>query len=310
MNIQDHKTMLKIIALSALLAAQAAPAGAAGNEGVSGAQFLRIGVDARASALGGAGATTSGAQSMFYNPAGLADIGNAELAFSQVQWVTEVSYSNLAAAKKMWGGALGVSVSYLSVPATDKYDNLGNKLSDSYSASDMAAALGYAGRLGDYASYDDSKATAAALDAGLKYTVTPGRFALGAAVQNLGGKLKYETAGAQLPVNLKAGGELVVPMGDDSGSQKRMSILADVNYLKDAGLYGNLGLDFASDYADGGSFALRGGYRTDIAGGSSGLSLGLGLDMKTYVIDYAYSLMGDIGQAHRLSLTVRFGDGA
>ena len=79
--------------------------------------------------------------------------------------------------------------------------------------------------------------------------------------------------------------------------------------MKDTGVYANAGIDFMSVYRDGTSFSFRGGYRTNAADSSSGASLGLGIGASAYLIDYSYSMLGDLGQAHRLSLTLKFGAG-
>lgn len=309
--------MSKIILFAAALLLSVLPCLAADTEGTSGAQFLRIGVGAKESALGETGAVVSGARSMFYNPAGLSDLAGTELSLSQVKWVQEVNYSNLAAAKKYGSGVFGMSVNYLSMPKIDKYDKLGNKVADSFTALDMAAALGYGVRLtprmglGLNAKYisstlDDRTATAIAFDAGLKYAAMPGALNLGAALQNIGGQLKYETAGNSLPLNVKLGGQYLISLDKDTDLQKDFSFFADLNRSKDSGVYANAGIDFMSIYRDGTSFSFRGGYRTNSGIKASGASLGLGIGANAYMIDYSYSLMGDLGQAHRLSLTLKF----
>ena len=309
--------LLKTCVLAAVALAFRAPACCgADSEGVSGAQFLRIGVGAEASALGETGAVRSGAQSLFYNPAGLASVGSSEIFLSQVQWVMETSYSNLSAATKLGKGVLGLAVSRLAVPSTDKYDKLGNKLSESYSAADLAAGLGYShplwpgAGLGVNLKYissrlDDAKTSAMAVDAGVKWDLAPG-LQLGAVLQNAGTKLKYLSEEESLPRVFKAGGGYTYKIPGDYETQKTASLFADVNYLEDAGSYANVGLQFTADYPNSGTFALRGGYRTD-ADSAAAASFGLGLSGPVYVIDYAYSAMGDLGRAHRLSLTLKFG---
>ena len=305
---------------AAVLTFQAAACLAANTEGVSGGQFLRIGVGAESAALGETGAVGSGAQSMFYNPAGLASVAGSEIYLSQVQWIMETSYSNLAAAKKIGGGVLGLSVSRLGMPSTNKYDRLGNKLSDTYTATDMSAALGYGHALWSGASLgltlkyitseiDDENATAMAADAGIKWALVPGKLDFGAVLQNAGTKLKYLSEEEQLPRNFKVGAGYTVDVTGESEMQTAISLLADMNYLKDSGSYANVGLQFAAKYAEGGNFALRGGYRTN-AESAAAVSLGLGISGASYVVDYAYSAMGDLGQVHRFSLSLKFGGGA
>lgn len=302
------------------MAAAALPARAmaADSEGVSGAQFLRIGVDARSVALGETGATVSGARSVFYNPAGLAGSAGTELFLSQVQWVMDVNYSNLAVARRFSSGVWAFSAGYLTTGGMDKYDKSGNKLSGTFSGSDMAAGLSYAAEpgpglgLGATVKYissklDDSGAAVPALDAGLKWAAMPGKLVLGTALRNMGPGLKFESGRAALPLNLKFGGAYIINVPDESGLQRKVAVLADGNYVKDSGLYGNFGVEYLADYSEGGRFAVRAGWRTDAADSASAISAGLGFDLNSYAIDYSYSGMGDLGQVHRLSLSLKFG---
>jgi hypothetical protein len=292
---------------------------AAETAGVSGAQFLRIGIGAEASALGDASAVIKGAESMYYNPAGMTALEGMEVSFSQVNWIQDLSYSNLAFAGRVGEGACGLAVNYLSVPDIDSYNKNGMKLADSYSVYDMAVALGYSRKVAPAASvgvdvrYIASRletvtAATVAGDIGVQYEAVPDVLDLGLVVQNLGMPLKYINESDPLPMNVKLGGRYQVPTANSMAiGDNKVFLYADANYLKDCGAYANLGLEFKADYGNYGLFALRGGYRTNNNTENSGLSLGLGFDKGPYVIDYAFSPMGDLGQAHRLSLGLRFG---
>ncbi|HAH33056.1 MAG TPA: hypothetical protein DCL44_12155 [Elusimicrobia bacterium] len=308
------KTSIFTVAASIALAANCA---GAGDPGVSGGQFLRIGVGAKISALGESGAASSGAQSMFYNPAGLNDVKNTEFSFSQAQWIMDINYSNLAMAKKTKAGAFGLAVSYLSVPPIAKYDKFGTRLSDNYSAMDMAVALGYSRQSTPRAGwgldikYISSKleadaATAIAVDAGIKYAAIPGSLDLGFVAQNIGTKLKYINESDPLPLNFKFGGRYTLKLEDETDFRRNVSIFTDLNHMKDSSFYASVGADFTVRYSGGTSFSVRGGYRTDISSKDGGLAFGFGADIKRWTIDYAYSPMGDLGKAHKISLTLKF----
>ncbi|MDO8803903.1 MAG: PorV/PorQ family protein [Elusimicrobiota bacterium] len=313
--------MLKICVLTIFaLTSAAANCAAAANEGASGAQFLRIGVGAKAAALGETGAAISGVQGIFYNPAGLAGVTGGEIFASHARWILDTNYSNLAFAARAGGGVYGLAVSYLSNPATYKYDKFGTKLSETYSASDMAVTLGYAHKVagntdfGLNAKYISSKldteaATALAADLGIRCAAVPGKFEFGIVMQNAGGKLNYINEADPLPLNLKLGGQYTVNLEKARDTKKDVTIFLDVNSMKDSGPYANLGVDLLSVYDRNSYFSLRVGYRTN-AGKSSGVSAGLSLDMKTYLVDYAYAPMGDLGDTHRVSLTFKFGANA
>ncbi|OGS51435.1 MAG: hypothetical protein A3J79_05495, partial [Elusimicrobia bacterium RIFOXYB2_FULL_62_6] len=274
--------MMKIYILAAALLAAGCPGAFA--EGTAGGQFLRIGVGAQASALGETGATISGAQSLFYNPAGLAEVNGTEFVFSQVKWIMDLNYSNLALAKSSGDNAYGFAVNYLSVPSIAKFDKYGNDLSESYSVGDVAVTAGFARRSdprrtwGVNLKYISSKlesasASAVAADAGLKYDVRPGVFGLGFALQNLGTKLDYLGEGDALPLNARAGGRYIFKLENNTGDRNKqsVSVLADLNSMKGAGFYANLGSELEVSYVEGTLFALRVGYKTQSAGSLASL---------------------------------------
>ncbi|MBI4803056.1 MAG: PorV/PorQ family protein [Elusimicrobia bacterium] len=309
--------MPKICILAVMLFCGSRPA--AGAEGAAGGQFLRIGVGAKASALGEAGSTASGAQSMFYNPAGINGVKGTEFSFSQVQWIMDINYSNLALTRKSGDKVYALAVNYLSAPSIGKYDKYGNQLADNYSVRDMAVAFGYGRQAtlrrswGLEVKYISSRletasAGALAADAGIQYDAVPGAFNMGFVVQNLGTQLKYINDNDPLPLNVKAGGRYLIRTEDGTGerSGQHISVLTDLNYMKGPGFYANLGLELLVNYSEGTSYAVRGGYKTHAGGSAGGLSFGFGVDAKKYAVDYAFSPMGDLGKAHRLSLTVRF----
>jgi len=313
--------MLKICVLTLFsLMSVAADCAAAGSEGASGGQFLRIGVSARSAALGETGSVIPGAQALFYNPAGLAGIKGAEIYASQISWVMETYYSNLAFAKRAGSGVYGLAVSYLSAPPTEKYDKFGTKLSDTYSASDLAVTLGYSHELAGNtdiglnvkyisSSLDTESASAVAADAGIRYAAIPDQLDFGFVLQNAGTKLSYINSGDSLPMNFKLGGQYTVSLEKARDIKKDVAIFTDVNYMKDSGLYANVGVDFMSAYDKNTNFSLLVGYRTNADGKASGISAGLGVDMTPFLVDYAYAPMGDLGNTHRLSLTYKFGAG-
>ena len=310
--------MLKICVLTLFsLTAAAANCAGAVNEGASGAQFLRIGVGAKAAALGEAGAAMSGVQALFYNPAGLAGVSGPEVYLSHAKWILDTNYSNMAFATKLGGGAFGLAASYLSNPSTDKYDKFGTKLLEKYSASDMAITLGYSHALAGNTDFgfnvkhissklDTESATALAADFGIKCAAAPGKFEFGLVMQNAGGKLNYINEADPLPRNLKLGGQYTINVNNNAATKKDVTFFLDVNSMKDSGPYANIGVDLLTVYDRKSNFSMRLGYRTN-AGKSSGVSGGLGLDMKTYLVDYAYAPMGNLGNTHRFSLTFKFG---
>ena len=87
------------------------------NVGTSGAQFLKMDVDARVVGLGGANAAISqGATALYYNPAGIAGLEKNSLAFSYTDWIADIKYNYLAYARPVAGfGNVGVHVAVLTM---------------------------------------------------------------------------------------------------------------------------------------------------------------------------------------------------
>ena len=79
----------------------------------SGYQFLKIDADARAAGMGGAYTLVgTGASSMFYNPAGMAE-GSQKLDFfsTQTNWLADIQYYSMGITKKLGGfGTIGFSI--------------------------------------------------------------------------------------------------------------------------------------------------------------------------------------------------------
>jgi len=64
--------------------------------GISTAQFLKIGVGARASALGDAFvAIANDVSALYWNPAGLVQFKNDEIIFSHNKWVVDINHDFL-----------------------------------------------------------------------------------------------------------------------------------------------------------------------------------------------------------------------
>jgi hypothetical protein len=290
--------------------------------GTSGAEFLRIGVSARPSSMGETSAALGGASAIFYNPAGLSVIENTEFTAAQVNWIENISYSNLAVGKTFSFGSLAFGANYLSVPPIQMVNNTGTKLNENYSVNDVALSLGYAKalapglRAGVAASHitstiADYSASAMAASAGLQFDISK-QLTLAVAAQNLGSNIKFNKEGDPLPTNYKAGAAYTIyfdPSEDTTETSligdRSLLIAGDANMSREVGFYGNGGLEYCMSFNDIMKLSLRGGYRSDLNDKVNGFSLGLGADISSFTVDYAYSGLGDLGMAHRLTVSYR-----
>lgn len=78
--------------------------------GTTAAEFLRIPVGARASAMSAYTASVNDPSSMILNPAGLADISTGEIQVEITDWYLDINHSYLGAALPTKNGAVGVHV--------------------------------------------------------------------------------------------------------------------------------------------------------------------------------------------------------
>ncbi|MBI3566075.1 MAG: PorV/PorQ family protein [Elusimicrobia bacterium] len=291
--------------LPVLLLALAAPAGA-----LETAAFLDVGVGARALGLGGAySALGEDADSLYWNPAGLARLEKREAAFSHAELASPArldfaAYAHPTSAATFAGGA-----TYLSQDAIGGRDASGRPTAD-FTASDFAASFAAAARggLADYgvavklvqSHIGSAQAQTVAMDAGARRAWGP--LVAAAAVRNLGPGMKFDSETDDLPLRAALGAAYRFPGGHALAAEWTASPRVGGG---DAGLGGEF-------KAASGVF-LRAGYSTRgaVAGGSGfdaarGLTLGVGLGMGGWTLDYAAAPMGELGSAHRFTLAWRW----
>ena len=112
-----YKRIIILTVLALVIGLANASADEFSKVGTAGAQFLKIGLGARYTALGEAAtAVADDAYALYWNPAALASIEKTELAFTTVDWIEDVSVSYLAFAYP-WKNdlSIGLSMTILSV---------------------------------------------------------------------------------------------------------------------------------------------------------------------------------------------------
>ncbi len=293
----------------ALLLLAAAP-----SRADEGAAFLKLGTGPRATALGGAyTALGDDAASIGWNPAGLARLTKREAAASHAELAERTRLDFAAYAHPTAHGTFAAGLLYLSHGSFDGRDAAGRP-TGKVTAADAAVSFAYAGKseIADYgvsvklitSHIAEAEAQTAALDAGVRRETTElkgGKLFVAAAVRNLGAGLKYSGQRTDLPLRVAAGGAWI---------RENAALSFDLMNAP-----GGAGTDaaFGGEYRVVKSFVVRAGYGTAglIEGGSGfdamrGLSFGLGLRSESVVFDYAVTPAGDLGQAHRFGVGVRF----
>ncbi len=174
--------------------------------GVAGAQFLKIGVGARGNAMGGAyAAVANDLSSIFWNPAGIADVKTMGAEFSYTQWFLDFSHNYFAASMplndnfKIAFHMVSFGASGIEVTTIDRPDGTGAK----YDIGDKALGLTFAGYLTDQfsfgvtakyvnQSFSSLSSSGIAFDIGTVYKTGIQGINVGFALCNLGTDQRYE----------------------------------------------------------------------------------------------------------------------
>lgn len=285
--------------------------------GTAAYSFLKMGVGARAVALGNSFVGLADDESaIYYNPAGLVQIPGYALATSYNNYLADIQGGYLSAILP-WGEKrkIGFSINYLNFGSTPQTTNTG-EVTGEFGGGDLALSAAYSQRLTErfdfglagkfiYESIDSFKSTGMALDLGLLYHFPDEQTQIGASVSNLGFQLSglSEEHKDPLPIMFKA------------GFAHRMhgaplNIVADGGKSSDNDFFLGGGVEFVGIEA----LRLRAGYNTvgrDYKTGGSGeslagLSFGIGLILSQFHFDYAYVPYADLGNSHRIYIAKRW----
>jgi hypothetical protein len=294
---------------SALLLIAVAPAAAA----TSGFAFLEVPVGARAAALGGAFTSLSdGAESMFWNVAGVSATKKLEVTASHSELLLNLRHEGFAVAFPAMGGGLGASVRALYTEPITERDELGNEIG-TFGSHDLEFSIAHGRKIGEafsagvsaqivrerIASYSTTT-WSVGFGGGWSPPSLPGvRAAL--AVEHLGPAAHYDIAGSQGdPVELPA-----AVQGGFSYSRELQAVTLRGG-LEGRWTSGRTGIGMLGAELDHSSgAALRAGYRAN--DDATTFSAGAGWRNAQLALDYAwvpYQL--DLGDAHRFSITARF----
>ena len=266
-------------------------------------------------------AVADDASALYYNPAGLAPGAGPQrkaALFSHAWHIQDMGVSQAALLSRPWGFGL----TFFSAGDMEGMD-LNQNPTGTFTASDVAFSAGRGFALGPlragvalkYISQKikDSSAHAAAADLGLLYQPEDSALKFGASLANLGTKIKFKTDSFPLPLTLRAGASMAF-----RGFPLLLAVQAD--FPNDSGAALRLG----GEYSVTGALKLRLGYKTssssdrdailgtELGGSDSGVSslfgffAGVGLSMGDFSLDYALSPYGELGNAHRVSMGMKF----
>jgi hypothetical protein len=334
-----HRAVAAAFAAALMLSASAGalrPAFAQGTlggqrEGTSSGTFLRIGVGARAEAMGETFvAVANDPSAIYWNPAGLASLQNREIAESHVDWPADIHFDHLALVipTKRLGGSIGLQVGTLStrIQETTDLDPFGTGREFAYS--DLVVGVAFARRWTDkllvgagmkflhedLGSQVGGPTTSAMLfDVGSIFYLGLGSIRIGTSLSNFGSQLRpsgqfmspytgelRQYDGFDPPTTLRFG----VAFEPMENSTQRLTTALEMNQPADNQQQVKAGMEWTYRH----SFSLRSGYNFNADQLKFSAGAGFATDFSTLrgTMDYAYTDGGPLGGIQRFSLGVRF----
>ncbi|MEW6411621.1 MAG: PorV/PorQ family protein [Candidatus Zixiibacteriota bacterium] len=287
--------------------------------GTTGAQFLELGVSARA--MGMAEAFTAVADdisAVYYNPAGLVYMYGREATFTYISLPADVSYYFGAVGMPMesLGGVLGVGLYTLTsgemIERTYEMSDPELGTGRVFSYDDFAFSVSYGRYLTDRFSIGltaryigefthDYSASGWSADVGTNYDTGFRGFTIAMVITNFGPDMRMIADDYPLPINFKFGGCINLIEGDDH----YLTFAAEGSHPSDNLEKYNAGMEYT--YKD--LFVLRGGGRFNYdedgftAGGGLRVPFGQESELK---FDYAFQDFGILTEVHRFSMSISF----
>ena len=287
--------------------------------GAAGAQILQFSAGSRAAAFSGAyAASSSDADVLFYNPAGVASLRKAG-ALSFETMVQGVTLSSLAGALRVGPLTVGLSGMFLDagkvielVPDPSFGGNTGMPTGKSASSTESVARVTVALPIHDRlrlgasggiisSSLADQSASTAVFDVGVQYELSA--FTLGAALRNAGGSLSAsDLRDADMPTEARVGAALQLARADGLGLNVHSDIIARLQESSTGILLGA-----EAGYLPGGAHALSAVARVGVSptegdGALGVLKLGAGITLARLGIDYTYQSFDLLGSVHRFGV--------
>ena len=305
-----------VVALAALLPAQSMATEPFAKVGTYSLQFLKIGVSARAAAMGNAfTALSNDATATYWNPAGLVDLTRTSVSLNHTWWPADINMDYAAAGFTLpfVPGNFGVSARALTMdPQVERTIFLPQGTGQTFDAGDMSFGLSYAKFFTDkfssggsvhfiHSGLAEKSVNTFAVDFGLIYRIGLWGMRLGMLIQSLGAKVDYDDRASKMPTIFK----VAMAATPYSLGVNSFQTVFEFTHPSDNQERINVG----GEYAFNQFFYLRGGYNFN--SDTEGLAGGLGLRIDTsqtsdLVVDYAWTDLDFLDQVHRISLAFSY----
>ncbi len=316
---------LLAVAYSTAVQAQLFPDLGGQRAGTSTAQFLKIGVGARATAMGESFVSVANdASALYWNPAGLTQFSQNQAFFGHTNWLVDIGLEFVGAVYHLTPeDAVGISVTSLhtdDMQVTTEVQPLGT--GEYFKFGDVAVGVSYGRKLTDQFSFggtvryvdetlDMLKMNGVMLDFGTYYWTGLGTSRFSAVVANFGNQMKPTGTAPLLgggsvtsfqeftPPTIFRFGFAFEPINDDDNV---MTTSFQLNHPNDNSENFGVGIEYRWMKI----FSLRGGYKINAS--EQTYSLGVGFETSLSLIhvgvDYGFASFTDLGGVHRISILV------
>ena len=291
--------------------------------GISTAQFLKIGVGGRASAMGDAFvAIANDASALYWNPAGLSQFNEHQVIFSHNKWVVDINHDFVGGVYHLDdANSFGIGFTALTMqkmPVTTEFAPFGT--GEYFGFSDIAIALSYSRKMTDQFSFggtiryieetlDKLKMRGFMIDLGTFYWTGLGSTRFAVAVTNFGNDLapdgevvlvgsrtKSDWQSFSPPTMFRIGFALE-PYQDE---EHIITTSIQLNHPNDNSENVSTGFEYSWNR----TLFLRGGYKFNVE--EQNITFGAGVNVPIsfaqFSLDYAYSNFSRLGSAHRFSI--------
>ena len=282
--------------------------------GTTAYSFLKIGVGARAQAMGSAFVGLSDDESaLYFNPAGILQLNGRSFILSYNNYLSDIQSGFVGYVHHYSERTrLGAWIDYMNYGSLVETDSTGTRLG-TFGAGDLALGLTYAQSLSPlfnlgltgkfiYGKIHDYSSDAVALDIGLLFRFRDQRTRLGLVVKDLGVQLKgyTESHKESLPTVFELG---------FSHHLRDVPLIFSFDSAKP--IDNDYHLDFGGEYLGFKPLVLRVGwtsfgenFKTESDKDNlAGFSGGFGVLWRNYTFDYAYSSYAELGGVHRITVS-------
>ncbi len=319
--------LIAMLLLSTQIKAQLFPNLGGQRAGISTAQFLKIGIGARATAMGGAFvAIANDASALFWNPAGLVEIKQNQILFSHNKWVVDINHEFFGGVYHLSSNdAVGIAFTSLNtddMPVTTEVMPFGT--GEYFKYGDIAVALSYSRKMTSQFSFGATiryieetlgklKMRGVMIDLGTFYWTGLGTTRFAVAISNFGNELAPDGKVVLFGHRKKSSWQSFSPptifrigfaFEPYQSKNNRITTSIQLNHPNDNSE--NIGTGI--EYTWKNILFIRGGYKFNVE--EQNYSFGAGVHVPIGIADasfnYSFANFNRLGSVHRFSLILGF----